>query len=213
MQFRITRFLEWLDACQWGRLICFVIAPFLVVVSVYAWPGIAWLLVITAIADLVLLILYLKAYRPTNLALVVAIIPNTMGPLLASLYADKLLPNGEQLLQDGADVLVAIAFLFAGYLTLLLYLVARKVFNWPERFGIVLLVVIPFYMALGGTNFGTQALIDGPTLFSNVHAPAITALFLCRAIVAFIAALIAVVGDYETDISYSKVRPPIRESV
>lgn len=197
MAWRFSHCLRWLDAHVWWRLVVFIVMPLVLIGGIYLWPSASIAVLVTAVADLLLLVVYLRAHRPSNLSLLVAVVPNTLGPLLASLFADRLLPNGEQLLANGADTLVAIAFLFAGYVSVFVYLLSRKSFKWPERLGVALLVVIPFLMAFFGADFSSKAFVVGPELVGGVHAPAVTVLFVSRAIIVLAAALIAVVADHE----------------
>lgn len=186
------------------RLIIFLAFPMLFIAAIYLAPTYAGICIFFNLLILILLIVYLKIFNSSELSLILAIVPTTVGPLLANWYASIHYPRAEEVLTAGADDLVALAFFWAGYLSMIMYLIYKYQFVLKQRrtYHIVLekigwgvAIILLFLIIFSGNGFATNQFIKGPEIFNGHHAPSITCLVIARITIVLYATLVAISSD------------------
>lgn len=182
-----------LDGSITTRLSLFIAFPLVLLVVIYRWPAGSAGAAILGLFILVILILYLREYRKARLPLVLAIAPNGFGPLLANWYAESHLPQAQALLEAGADLLVALAFLWASIVALFLHLLTK-----PQRSRLdlsTIVFILAVIVLLPGDVFVYRSIASGPLLFAGVSAPNVTPLLAMRLLITFYGTYEAIAVD------------------
>ena len=142
------------------------------------------------------LLAYLYYFRRNDLPIILAVMPNATGPLLANWYAERYIANAEQLLSSGGDTLVTLAFFWAAVVALFIYLLSKPSTGALDKVGLGVIVLLLAVVVFFGADFSATALLDGPVIFGEVRAPPVTPLLVCRVAITF----------YST---FEAIRPPL----
>jgi hypothetical protein len=195
----LMRPLEWLHDYFWLRFAIFFVSPAIAVLVVYAAPEWAFAAAVTAGGLLLALIVYLAMYRRKQLPIVLTIAPNSAGPLLANSYVAVHYPHLEETLKHGGATLVALAFFWASYVAVIIYVASKPM---PRKIDVLLPIGLALMIVFTGSGFATTIWFDGPGIFGGHEAPGITPLFAARV-------LITLYGAYE---AISAVDPSVRST-
>jgi hypothetical protein len=75
---------------------------------------------------------------------------------------------------------VALAFFWASFVSLLVYLAAKPVHSSMDKVGWFVAIALLMIVVFTGQNFATATLLDGPTIFGGHQAPSVTWLLAAR---------------------------------
>lgn len=176
----------------WARILLFLLCPIALVILVYIIPALAPYWMVCGTTVFALLMLYLTTFRRNDLPIVLTIMPSAGGPLLANWYAQAQYPPAQEALASGGDTLVALAFFWASFVALFVYLASKPLTSSMDKVGWVVAILILLLVVFTGQQFATATLYDGPTIFGDHQTPSVTWLLLARVLITLYGTLEAI---------------------
>ena len=176
---------------SFAPLATFTLLPVAILWVAYAHPRSQHASVITGACVLLVYIAFLLWKRRSELAAVVAVIPNVFGPLLTTLYVEHQVwvdpsapsvPNLKDVLHSNGDLLIQMAFYFASLLGMALYLTQRIFAKKIEAKDIVswlVFLAIVLSMITLNRDFFFKVWVVGTGFF-----PSVTPFFITRLLIA-----------------------------
>jgi len=177
---------------KWYACIFYICAPLLFVSFVFQFPQYSGYWIGFSVGLLLHFIFFLKLYRESNLMLIIAIIPNALGPILSQ-SAFKL--HGLEV-STLTEVSVTHALVLSSVLVLFIYGLIQV-----EERGILTVCLLgcagAIYLLI--MQKPTDVWFEGPEIFDDLSAPSISPLLLARVFVILICVFLAVT-NYKEDL-------------